>query len=79
MPDNGGGRRSYTYNPDDLGCDPDDDGDDDYTITNGHADDWVAVAGFGRLSYQELEKMVDNGTVKEVVDKENKTISYRKA
>ena len=52
---------------------------DDYKITNGHGDDWVAIANMGRVSYQELENMVNKGTVVEVVDEKNKTISYRKA
>ncbi|MBE7025060.1 MAG: hypothetical protein E7408_03280 [Ruminococcaceae bacterium] len=51
----------------------------DYTITNGHAEDWVAVAGYGRLTYKELYNMVEKGTVKEIVDNQNKKISYRKA
>lgn len=54
---------------------------DDYTMTNTHDDNsnWVAVAGIGRVSYEELYNMVINGMVKEYKDEENKTITYRKA
>lgn len=54
---------------------------DDYTMTNTHDDNsnWIVVSGIGRVSYEELYNMVNNGTVKEYVDEENKTITYRKA
>ena len=51
----------------------------DYTVTNGHSDSWVAVSGYGHLTYQELYNMVEKGTVKEIVNNKNKTITYRKA
>ena len=51
----------------------------DYTVTNSNAESWVAVTGLGRLTWQELAAMVENGTVIETVDNKNKRISYRKA
>ena len=56
-------------------------GDDmsDYTVTNTNAESWVAVRNLGRLSWQELAVMVENGEVIELVDHANKRISYRKA
>lgn len=51
----------------------------DYTMTNGHTDDWVMVKGLGRVSYEELGNMVDSGEVIEDIDNTSKKISYRKA
>lgn len=51
----------------------------DYTVTNNHGDSWVYVYPIGRLSYQELYNMVENGSVVEEVDKNSKKISYKKA
>ena len=52
----------------------------DYTFTNQHTDTWIEVSGLtGRFTYKEVLEMVDNGTVKEVVDIKNKTITYVKA
>ena len=46
---------------------------------NNEASNWVNVPSLGRLTYQELESMVDNGEVVEIIDPENKKVKYRKA
>lgn len=57
----------------------DEDDMSDYAVTNGNSESWVVVTGLGRLTWQELATMVENGTVVEKVDKKNKRISYVKA
>ena len=47
-----------------------------YTVTNRNGKGWIALDGGGRYSYGEIQKMLDNGQVKEVVNDRNKTISY---
>lgn len=46
------------------------------TIKNAHGDDWVQVAGFSRLSWQELYRMVEAGQIIERYDEENNTVTY---
>lgn len=41
--------------------------EDELSISNSHGESWVQVPGHGRVSYQELESMVNNGTVKETI------------
>ena len=45
------------------------------TIINQHGDSWIRV-GDTRLSYQELKALVDDGVIKETVDKNKGTIVY---
>ena len=47
-----------------------------YTVTNRNGKGWITLDGGGRYSYGEIQKMLDNGQVKEVVNDRNKTISY---
>lgn len=49
----------------------------DYTVTNGHSDAWVKVQGGSRVTWTELAQMVEKGTVKEVIDREKGTITYK--
>ena len=49
-----------------------------YEITNDRNDNRIIVSGIGPMSYVELENAVNNGTVEEIIDHKNKTISYRK-
>lgn len=51
----------------------------DYKVTNRNGDGWISVDGIGRLSWAELEKMVDSGQVKETMDESSGTITYAKA
>ena len=39
------------------------DGDPYAAILNSHSDSWVNIPGYGRVSYQELLKLVDDGTI----------------
>ena len=41
--------------------------------------DWVRVAGFSRMTWDELEKKVARGEIKEIIDKDTGTIYYKKA
>lgn len=50
----------------------------DSGVTNANQKSWVYVNGYGRLSWQELEKLVDAGKVKETKNA-NGTYSYKKA
>ena len=56
----GGGGGGYSYNPTNPGV-------TDPTVNNSNGDGWVQVPGYGRMSYQELENAVNNGTIKENV------------
>ena len=47
-----------------------------YTMTNRNGNGWIALDGGGRFSYSELQKMLNNGQVKEVVNDRNRTVSY---
>lgn len=47
-----------------------------YTLTNRNGNGWIALDGGGRYSYSELQKMLDNGQVKEVVNDWDRTVSY---
>ena len=47
-----------------------------YTLTNRNGNGWIALDGGGRYSYSELQKMLDNGQVKEVVNDRDRTVSY---
>ena len=47
-----------------------------YTLTNRNGNGWIALDGGGRYSYSELQKMLDSGQVKEVVNDRNRTVSY---
>lgn len=51
----------------------------EYTVTNSHGDSFVVVTGYGRLSWDELETMVDKGIIVEKIDKKTGKVSYRKA
>lgn len=42
-------------------------GSETLTITNRHGDSWVQVPGYGRVSYDELETLVDGGRVTETI------------
>lgn len=45
----------------------------------GHGgDNWIAVPGYGRLTWSELEKMVDRGEITETYDPATKKYTYRK-
>lgn len=46
-------------------------------ITNKHGDSWVAIAGGDRVTYKELEGMVERDEVIEVFDEKNNTVTYR--
>lgn len=46
-------------------------------VTNTHADSWVLVAGYGRLSWQELATKVDKGQIIEIENKDG-SLSYKK-
>ena len=46
-------------------------------VTNRHADSWVLVAGYGRLSWQELATKVDKGQIIEIENKDG-SLSYKK-
>ena len=58
---------------------PDSDKNDtkEITVTNTHADSWVLVAGYGRLSWQELATKVDKGQIIEIENKDG-SLSYKK-
>lgn len=47
-------------------------------ITNNNGSSWVQVAGYGRLTFAELEHYVDTGKIIETVDKNGK-YTYKKA
>lgn len=49
---------------------------DDPTISNNHGDSWVQVSGMGRMTYQELESAVNDGTVKETVSADGTKVTY---
>jgi hypothetical protein len=57
------------------------DGEDtaDYTIQNTHDESSVTVAGYGRVSYQELYELVESGKVVEEIDETTKTVKYKKS
>lgn len=46
--------------------------------SEGSRGDWVAVRGFGRLSWSELEKLVNQGAVREIYDAKTNTMHYVK-
>ena len=50
------------------------------TVTNTHADSWVLVPGFGRLTWQELATEVGKGEESQIIEIENKdgSLSYKK-
>lgn len=47
------------------------------TATSGASDDYYALPGMGRVSYAELEQLVDSGKVKEYYDEEKNRYYYR--
>lgn len=49
-------------------------------VTNRHADSWVLVPGFGRLTWQELATEVGKGEESQIIEIENKdgSLSYKK-
>ena len=46
------------------------------TITNRHGDSWVYIPGHGRYSYDEVERGVSSGRIREIYDAENNTYTY---
>lgn len=46
------------------------------TITNRHGDSWIYIPGHGRYSYDEVERGVSSGRIREIYDKENNTYTY---
>lgn len=62
---------------DDNDDQPAEDDTEEVTVTNTHADSWVLVAGYGRLSWQELATMVDKGLIIETKNKDG-SLSYKK-
>ena len=57
--------------------DSDEDDTEETIVTNTHADSWVLVAGYGRLSWQELATKVDKGQIIEIENKDG-SLSYKK-
>lgn len=57
--------------------DSDEDDTEEIIVTNTHADSWVLVAGYGRLSWQELATMVDKGLIIETENKDGSR-TYKK-
>jgi len=53
------------------------DGTENYTVTNQNGSSWVYIPGHGRFSWQEIANYVEDGTVKEVVNTTDKTITYK--
>lgn len=53
-------------------------GDDEPNISNRYGDSWVAVPGMGRVTWQELYGMVEEGRVEEDYDPETNTVTYRR-
>ena len=53
---------------------------DETIVTNRHADSWVLVPGFGRLTWQELATEVGKGEESQIIEIENKdgSLSYKK-
>ena len=60
--------------------DSDEDDTEETTVTNTHADSWVLVPGFGRLTWQELATEVGKGEESQIIEIENKdgSLSYKK-
>ena len=52
------------------------DGTENYSVRNRNGKSWVYVSGYGRLGWNELGYYVDEGRIKEVIDKKSKTIYY---
>ena len=52
---------------------------DSRSISNQHGDSWVYVAGIGRVSFDELERYVDDGTVIETFDRNTNQYTYKLA
>lgn len=50
--------------------------DRDLTITNRNGDGWVYIPGTGRVTYDELERMVNQGRVNETIDRKKGTVTY---
>lgn len=75
----GGGTRRYSYTP----TGPEDGGDDgtsDYTLANSKSgDEWVYISGIGRVTWAEIPALESSGRIKEVIDRDNKTVRYVKA
>lgn len=46
------------------------------TITNRHGDSWVYIPGHGRYSYDEVDRGVSSGRIREIYDAENNTYTY---
>ena len=49
-----------------------------FTVTNRNGNGWVAV-GAGRMTWTELERMVNQGKIVEVIDPDKGTITYKYA
>lgn len=47
-----------------------------YTLLNRNGNGWIALDGGGRFTYAELQRMIDRGEVKEVVNDRDRTVSY---
>ena len=60
--------------------DSDENDTEETTVTNTHADSWVLVPGFGRLTWQELATEVGKGEESQIIEIENKdgSLSYKK-
>ena len=53
-------------------------GREDSNVVNQNGSSWIYVPGYGRLSYSELETMVDSGKIKESYNEKTGTYTYRK-
>ena len=49
----------------------------DSTITNRNGDGWIYIDGLGRLTYAEVQKGMDNETIKEITNMDG-TVTYKK-
>ena len=48
------------------------------SVTNQTGDGWIRVAGYSRITWQELEAMVNRGEIIETYNPETGKYSYRK-
>ncbi len=72
-----GGVGNYLYSPKTSTQQPSNEIPDNATIENKNGTGWVAI-GNSRYSYQELEQMVNNGSVVEIYDPKTNTVRYVK-
>ena len=69
----------YGYDPDGGGETADGGGEDPgASVTNQTGDGWIRVAGYSRITWQELEAMVNRGEIIETYNPETGKYSYRK-